>query len=82
LDDFKKEFPDDKVEVVKSPSNSSLIESVKSAIENSSNLDFDISIDTEKIRIDFFAEKDKKDSKEEYLKSMKQHLAKKHQKLI
>lgn len=81
LDDFHKEFPADKVEVVKSPSNSSLISSVKDAIESSS-INFDITLDTEKIRNDFFAENDKKDSKEDYLKSMKQHMARKHQKLI
>lgn len=82
LDDFHKEFPSDKVEVLKSPSNSSLIESVKDAIESSS-IDLDIKLDTEKLRNDFFADNDKKDnSKEEYLKSMKQHLAMKHQKLI
>lgn len=82
LDDFHKEFLEDKVEVIKSPSNTSLIESCKDAIESSSNVDFDISIDTEKFRDEFFAGKEKKGTKESYLKSMKQHLAMKHQKLI
>lgn len=79
LDDFKKEFPSDKVELIKAPSTSSLIESVKGAIESSSNIDFDIKLDTEKLRNDFFAGNDKKESKEEYLKSLKQHMALKHE---
>lgn len=78
LEDFHKAYPDDKVEIIKSPSNSSLMSEVKDAIESSTNLDFEIKIDTEKLRGELFAETDKKDSKEDYLIAMKQHLSTKH----
>ncbi len=74
LEDFEKEFSKEKTE--KTPSNSNLLEACEDAIESASNLNLDINIDTEKLKDEVFVQNIKKTSKEEYLKSMREHLSK------